>query len=62
MYQKIYGLDDQAALAAAKKHREYGTVRAVYEAEVYEGIEEVLYQLRRKGFRMGVATLKAEYC
>ena len=60
MYREIYGLDDPTALTAAKKHREYGSARAIYEAEVYEGMEDVLGRLRQKGFKLGVATLKKQ--
>lgn len=60
MYREIYGLDEQTALAAARKHREYGASRAIYEAMVYEGMEEVLCRLRREGFKLGVATLKKQ--
>ncbi|MBD5497017.1 MAG: HAD-IA family hydrolase [Lachnospiraceae bacterium] len=60
MYREIYGLNEQKALAAAKKHREYGASRAVYEAKVYDGMEEVLCRLRQEGFKLGVATLKKQ--
>lgn len=60
MYKKIYGLDDMMALKAAKKHRQYGAERAVYEAEAYDGIKEVLAELRQRGYKLGVATLKKQ--
>lgn len=60
MYSRIYGLDEDQALLAAQKHREYGRTRAIYEAEVYPGIRELLAQLKAKRYKLAVATLKAE--
>ena len=60
MYQRIYGLSEDAALQAAQKHREYGKTKAIYEAQVYPGIQELLAQLKASGYKLAVATLKAE--
>lgn len=60
MYRNIYGLNEEQALLAAQKHREYGRNKAIYEAEVYPGIRELLEQLKAAGYKLAVATLKAE--
>lgn len=60
MYRSIYGLDEGQSLLAAQKHREYGRTRAIYEAQVYPGIRELLAGLKEKGYKLAVATLKAE--
>lgn len=60
MYQKIYGLDDAGALRAAQFHREYGRTKALYEAEVYPGIPELLAKLKAEGYQLAVATLKSQ--
>lgn len=60
MYMHIYGLDEDRALLAAQKHREYGSAKAIYEAEVYPGIEEVLSELKTRGYKLGVTTLKSQ--
>lgn len=60
MYSRIYGLDEDQALLAAQKHREYGRTRAIYEAEVYPGIPELLAALKAGGHKLAVATLKSE--
>lgn len=60
MYQSIYGLNEENAFKAAQKHREYGKTKAIYEAQVYPGIRELLAQLKDSGYKLAVATLKAE--
>jgi len=60
MYMKHYGVNEETALEAAKKHREYGRTKAVFEAEVYEGMVEVLNTLRANGYKLAVATLKSQ--
>lgn len=60
MYRKIYGLDDEAALQAAKYHREYGRTKAIYEASVYPGIEDVLKWLKSMNVKLAVSTLKSQ--
>ena len=60
MYKSIYGLSEEEALLAAQKHREYGRTRAIYEAQVYPGIRELLAQLKAAGYKLAVATLKSE--
>lgn len=60
MYKKIYGLDEETASAAVKKHREYGGTTAIFEARVYDGIRTLLKKLRQEGYLLGVATLKRQ--
>lgn len=60
MYSKIYGLTEEDALKAAIAHRTYGMEKAIFEAEIYEGIEDLLSKLRAKGIMIAVATLKKQ--
>ena len=60
MYMKVYGLDEDQALLAAQKHREYGRTKAIYDAGIYPGIPELLSQLKAKGYKLAVATLKSQ--
>ncbi len=60
MYKKVYGLNEEDALKATGFHREYGKTRGVYEAYVYEGIEDVLKTFKNNGIKLAVATLKGE--
>ena len=60
MYQKVYSVDEDTALQAARFHREYSRERAIYEAEVYSGIVGLLSTLKSSGYKLGVATLKSQ--
>lgn len=60
MYMRIYGLSEDKAIDAVRFHREYGMERAINEAKIYDGIQEMLCKLRKKGFKIAVATLKKQ--
>lgn len=60
MYQKLYGLTEREALRAAQYHREYSRKYGIYEAEIYEGMKEVLEGLKERGLKTAVATLKSQ--
>lgn len=60
MYAQVYGLDEERALLAAQKHREYSKKKAIHEAMVYPGIEDLLTKLKAQGHKLGVTTLKSQ--
>lgn len=60
MYMKYYALNEDKALAAAKKHREYGRTKAVFEAQEYPEMKKTLMTLKEKGYKLAVATLKSQ--
>ena len=60
MYKQVYNVDEDIALKAAQMHREYGKTKAIYEAEVYPGIEELLCKVKEKEYKLAVATLKSQ--
>ena len=60
MYMKKFDLDDKAAFEVAKKHREYGRTKAIYEAKQYPDIESTIKTLKEYGCKLGVATLKSQ--
>lgn len=60
MYMKHYALSEEEALAATKKHREYGRTKAIFEAQEYPEMKKTLMTLRNKGYKLAVATLKSQ--
>lgn len=60
MYMKMYGVDEEKASEAVKYHREYSRKKAVFEAEVYDGIPAVLEFYQKKGVHQAIATLKGQ--
>lgn len=60
VYMKEYGIDEATAFCAAQKHREYGKTKAIYEAQSYPGIQEVLEELKKIGYSLAVSTLKSQ--
>lgn len=58
MYKEKYGLSEEMALEAAKKHREYGKTKAIYEAKLYPDVFDTLSILKNNGIKLAVATLK----
>ncbi|MGI6704946.1 MAG: HAD hydrolase-like protein [Clostridia bacterium] len=59
-YKRIYGLGEKEAMAAVRCYREYGSSKGIYEAAVFEGIEDCLQAIKAKGMKLAVATLKSQ--
>ena len=59
-YMRRFGMDEKTAYDAIEHYREYFSVKGLLENEVYDGIEEMLCQLRRDGKTLLVATSKPE--
>lgn len=60
MYSELYDLNSEKSAEAVTYHREYGRTRAIYEATVYSGIEELLKKLKSNNCKIAVATLKSQ--
>lgn len=60
MYMKMFNLDEETAKMATTYHREYSKTKAIYEAVLYPEIKELLVNLKNKGYKLAVATLKSE--
>ncbi|MHC5218487.1 HAD family hydrolase [Enterococcus sp. LJL128] len=56
-----YDLDETAAEKAVAYYREYYRETGIYENTVYEGIPEVLKQLKQAGCQLYIATSKPEH-
>ncbi|MEY8336833.1 HAD family hydrolase [Lachnospiraceae bacterium 62-35] len=59
-YMEYYGFSQEKAREGVIKYREYFNERGWKENKVYEGIPEMLWILKEKGFRLMVATSKPE--
>lgn len=57
---EYYGFDEEDAVKAIDKYREYFKDTGIYENEVYEGMEEQLDRLKASGKKLIVATSKPE--
>lgn len=57
-YMKYFGFTKTEADEAVKRYREYFSVTGLFENEVYEGIPELLTELKEAGLRLTVATSK----
>jgi len=59
-FMQYYGFDEQKALLALDKYRERYTDIGIYENSVYDGIYELLTQLKKEEFVLILATSKPE--
>jgi len=57
-FKIFYGFDDEKANEAVAKYRERFCDIGLYENNVYEGIADMLDNLKKDGFRLAVATSK----
>lgn len=59
-YRQHYGMSEEQAREAVAAFREYFQPVGIYENEIYPGIEDMLKELREKGFFLAMATSKPE--
>lgn len=57
---KYYGFTREKALEAVDRYREYFDRQGIFENRVYDGVEDLLKELKAKGCRLFVATSKPE--
>ncbi len=57
---RFYGLDEQTAIEAVKKYRERYTPIGIYENRVFDGVPQMLTQLKQAGFSLNIASSKPE--
>ena len=59
-FKNNFGFTDENVTDAIKKYREYFSVKGLFENQVYDGIEQMLKELKNRGKHLLVATSKAE--
>lgn len=59
-FQKFYGFSKEDSELGLKYYREYFKPKGLYENKVYEGIESLLQELKKRGKKLLVATSKPE--
>lgn len=59
-YERNFHLSGADLEKAIGYHKEYALTKGLYEASLYEGIPELLSQLKKQGIHLAVATLKYE--
>lgn len=59
-YQNLCGLSYEDAQRAVLKYRERYSEKGIFENKVYDGISELLYDLKNADYRLALATSKPE--
>lgn len=59
-FMKYFGFEPEKANEAVAVYREYFSVKGLFENKVYDGIKELLEELRDGGRKLAVATSKPE--
>lgn len=59
-YRTRFGFSEEDAQRTVACYRQRYAEKGIYEAELYPGMKETLEALRKRGFLLGIATLKAE--
>lgn len=60
-FMKYADLDEETARLAVQYYRERYSTIGIFENRPYPGVEEMLRELKRKGYRLAVASSKPEY-
>lgn len=59
-YQELCGLSYEDTEAAILKYRERYSEKGIFENRLYDGIPELLFDLKNEGYRLALATSKPE--
>ncbi len=59
-FQKYYGFSPEESEKCVEYYREYFKPKGIFENEIYEGIEEMLIELKSQGKKIFLATSKPE--
>lgn len=59
-YQELCGLSYEDTEAAILKYRERYSEKGIFENRLYDGISELLFDLKNEGYRLALATSKPE--
>ena len=57
-YMKYFDMDEKTANEAVAHYREYYSVKGKFENALYEGIKELLCELKKRGAKIIMATSK----
>ena len=60
-FMEYADIDEKTARQAVEYYRERYSVTGIFENRPYEGVENMLSQLQKKGYRLAVASSKPEY-
>lgn len=59
-FEEFYGFSNEDSVKALAYYREYFSVKGLFENEVYEGIEDLLGEIKASGKKIVLATSKPE--
>ena len=59
-FREFCGFDGEKTTLAIKYYREYYSQKGIFECTMYEGVLELMKSLKRKGYKLGLATSKPE--
>lgn len=57
-YHRNFGLVGDSLIRAISLHKEYALKKGYQELAIYDGMEDLLSELHKRGYKMAVATLK----
>lgn len=60
-YTHFYGVSEEEVGEYIKKYRERYKVKGIYECVLYDGMKELLCELKRRGVKLGIASSKPEH-
>ncbi len=59
-FEEFYGFSKEQAIEAVDVYREYFSVKGIYENKLFEGIPELLQNLKAQGVKLGIASSKPQ--
>lgn len=60
-YTHFYGVSEEEVETYIRKYRERYKEKGIYECRIYDGMKELLYELKSRGVKVGIASSKPEH-
>ena len=60
-YTHFYGVSEEEVGEYIRKYRERYKIKGIYECVLYDGMKELLCELKRRGVKIGIASSKPEH-
>lgn len=60
-YTHFYGVSEDEVEVYIKKYRERYKIKGIYECALYDGMVELLKELKKRGVKLGIASSKPEH-
>lgn len=59
-FKRMLGVNDEQALIAVQKYREYYSKTGIFKLRIYDGMRELMEEMKKSGIKLAIASSKPE--